>query len=157
MKKNRGKDFEQVIKKAFASVPNVSVDRIPDQMSQYKGSTNICDFIVYRKPYQYYIECKCVYGNTFPLSRISQAQAEGLLKKAEIDGVKAGVIVWWIDKDVTRYIPIWQIECIKQNGYKSIHWNTACESVWLQGKKSRVYFSYDMEQFFKEVENGFWN
>ena len=43
---NRGKQFEDVIKQAFLNVPDVSVDRLHDQMSGYFGSKNICDFIV---------------------------------------------------------------------------------------------------------------
>lgn len=40
---NRGKQFEDVIKKSFLKVPNVSIDRLHDQTTLYKGSTNICD------------------------------------------------------------------------------------------------------------------
>ena len=54
---NRGKDFEEHIKQAFLQVPDVSVDRLHDQTNGYLGSSNICDFIVYKKPFEYYIEC----------------------------------------------------------------------------------------------------
>lgn len=37
------KKFEQIIRKSFERVDGVSIDRINDQTSRYKGSTNICD------------------------------------------------------------------------------------------------------------------
>lgn len=40
---NRGKDFENVVRTAFEKVPNVSIDRLHDQTTGWKGSTNICD------------------------------------------------------------------------------------------------------------------
>ena len=47
MAENRGKQFEEQIKKSFEKVKGVSVDRLHDQTTGYLGSTNICDFIVY--------------------------------------------------------------------------------------------------------------
>lgn len=40
---NRGKQFEGVVKDCFLKVNGVSLDRIHDQTTHYKGSTNICD------------------------------------------------------------------------------------------------------------------
>lgn len=166
MVNNRGKKFEQVIREAFEKVPGVSIDRIPDQTMRYRGAQNICDFIVYKEPYEYYIECKSVHGNTLPFSNISSAQWEGLLKKSKIEGVFAGVLCWWIDKDVTKFIPIQVLEDEKYREAKSIRYDAdlglgfvnnngiLVPIVQIQGKKKRVFFDYDMEQFFKEVVNG---
>lgn len=149
-KVNRGKDFERIIKKSFLSVPNTTVDRINDQTSFYKGSTNICDFIVYHKPNIFYIECKTTYGNTLPFSRITETQWNGLLEKSKCDGVVAGIICWWIDKAVTRFISIQQLQIMKENGYKSVGWNTVCDGMYLDGRKKRIYFEYDMIPFLCE-------
>lgn len=146
MAKNRGKIFEKIIREAFESVPDVSVDRIHDQTTGYKGSTNICDFIVYKKPYEYYIECKTVQGNTLPFSNISDNQWKGLLDKSKIEGVIAGVVCWWVDKDVTKFIPIQELEQLKSFGYKSMRFDVLAG--WpIEGKKKRVFYVYDMEQF----------
>ena len=154
---NRGKQFEDVIKNAFLQVPNVSVVRLHDQTTGYMGSKNHCDFIVYKKPLEYHLECKSVHGNTFPFSNITENQCEGLLEKSKIKGVVAGVIVWWVDKDVTKYIPIQLIQKMKDKGGKSIRYDILCSSGYstleIKGKKKRVFFDYDMEQFFKEVED----
>lgn len=163
---NRGKQFENVIKEAFEKVEGVSIDRIHDQTNGYAGSANISDFIMYKYPHEYYIECKSVHGNTLPFSNITKNQWEGLLKKSKIEGVIAGVICWWVDRDVTLFIPIQLLQVEKNLGHKSIRYDYgSCISARevrpngtrffrtheLKGKKKRVFFDYDMTTFFKEV------
>ena len=158
---NRGKQFEDVVRKAFEKVPNVSIDRLHDQTNGFKGSQNICDFIVYKEPYEYYFECKSVHGNTLPFRNITDTQWDGLLEKSKIEGVTAGIICWWIDKDVTRFIPIEVLQKMREDGKKSIHYSWD-HYFWgdytvnyvmyqLKGKKKRVFFDYDMEEFFNEL------
>lgn len=177
MSPNRGKQFENVIREAFERVPNVSIDRLHDQTNGFKGSQNICDFIVYKEPYEYYIECKSVHGNTLSIhsnpktdkhgrlhgfyGAITDTQWEGLLEKSKIEGVYAGIICWWIDKDVTRFIPIEVLQKMREDGKKSIHYSwdhyfwgdyTVNYTMYqLKGKKKRVFFDYSMEDFFNEI------
>ena len=154
---NRGKQFEDVIKKAFLQVPDVSIDRLHDQTNGFLGSANTCDFIVYKKPYEYYIECKSVHGNTLPFSNITDTQWKGLLEKSKIEGVFAGVICWWIDKDVTRFMPIQVLDYLREEGYKSIRFDAfpfrldLLPIIEIKGKKKRVFFDYDMEDFFNDI------
>lgn len=159
---NRGKAFEGVIQDAFEKIEGVSIDRLHDQMNGYACSYNICDFIVYQTPYEYYIECKSVHGNTLSIHSndpkrkyglISNAQWEGLLAKSKIEGVRAGVICWWIDKDVTLYIPISTLETMRNLGKKSVRYDEiSLDCVIIPGKKKRVFWDYDMTTFFKEVK-----
>ena len=158
MAENRGKDFENIIKEAFEKVPGVSIDRLHDQMTGYKvTSANICDFIVYKYPHEFYIECKSVHSNTLPFSNITKNQWDGMLEKSKIEGVFAGVICWWIDKDKTVFIPIQTLELMKTVGMKSVRYDAIddCDGdtdmIEIKGKKKRVFFDYDMEEFFKEV------
>lgn len=165
---NRGKKFEDVIRESFEKVPGVSIDRLHDQTTKFKGtSANICDFIVYREPYEYYFECKSVHGNTLSIhsndpkhkyGNISNAQWEGLLEKSQIEGVTAGIICWWIDKDVTKFIPIQMLQWFRDTGYKSVSYlalNSQPEVVQsiieITGKKKRVFFDYDMEKFLNDL------
>ena len=163
---NRGKRFENVIRKSFERVEGVSIDRLNDNTAGFKGIAGICDFIVYREPYEYYFECKSVHGNTLPFSNITETQWNGLLQKSQIEGVFAGVICWWIDKDVTKFIPIRDLVIAKKCGYKSIRYDTECYiehpmdelgykafSVEIKGKKKRVFFEYDMEEFLNEIQH----
>ena len=155
---SRGKKFEEVIKLAFEKIDGVSIDRLHDQTTGFKGSQNICDFIVYKKPYEYYIECKSVHGASLPFSNITDTQWDGLVKKSKIQGVFAGIICWWTDKDITLYIPIQILEQMRKEDRKSYNYNAlftfeSYKSFVLNGKKKRVFFEYDMEEFFKELEN----
>lgn len=155
MSVNRGKEFEKVVREAFLAVPHTSVDRLNDQMSGFKvTSKNVSDFIVYHKPHEYYIECKSVHGNVLPLSNITPHQWASLLEKSEIDGVIAGVIVWFVDRDVTYFVPIQQLQQAEGYGKKSVRYDdTFIKKIIIQGKKKRVFFEYDMLEFFREIEN----
>ena len=153
---NRGKDFENVVREAFEKVPNVSIDRLHDQTTKFKGtSANICDFIVYREPYEYYFECKSINRGAFPFSNITDTQWNGLLQKSQIEGVFAGIIVWYIDKDATFFIPIQILNQDKSIGHKSMSCKSCYEYpsiVEITGKKKRVFFEYDMEKFLNEIQ-----
>ena len=140
---NRGKQFENVIKDSFEKIPDVSIDRLHDQTTGYIGSSNICDFIVYKYPTELYIECKSCHGNVWSLDNLTDNQYKGLLKKSRIMGVVAGIIVWWIDRDVTEFFTIEYIRYLKENDYKSIHYSNE-KGIIIPGKKKKVFFDYDM-------------
>lgn len=152
---NRGKDFENVVREAFEKVPNVSIDRLHDQTTGWKGSTNICDFIVYREPYEYYFECKSINRGAFPFSNITDTQWNGLLQKSQIEGVFAGIIVWFIKDEVTCFIPIQLLVELKNSGHKSMSCKSCYEYpsiVEITGKKKRIFYEYDMEKFLNEIQ-----
>lgn len=149
---NRGKDFEKIIKESFEKVPNTSVVRLHDQTNGFAGSTNPCDFLIYHAPHLYALECKSVHGNTLPFSNITKFQWQSLFDMSQVDGVFAGVMCWWIDKDVTLFIDIRRLEYLRNAGLKSIRYDNEEWTdliVPIKGKKKRVFFEYDMEEFFK--------
>ena len=168
---NRGKDFEGQVHDGFLQIPGVSIDRLPDPMAGYAGVKNICDFIVYKKPMQYYIECKSCYGNTMSIhsndpkkkyGNITNNQWEGLLDKAEKPGVRAGILVWFIDHDETYWIDIRLLQKHRDKGYKSISFDCnfvdllpETDKLWTRivGTKRRVLFDYDFIPFFEEMES----
>ena len=167
---NRGKDFEGQVQAGFEMIPGVSIDRLPDPMAGYAGVKNICDFIVYKYPLQYYIECKSCYGNTMSIhsnnpkkayGNITNNQWEGLLEKSKIPGVRAGILVWFIDHDATFWIDIRLLEKYRNAGNKSIPYypdwvdftdETARQWTYIGGRKKRVLFDYDFVEFLKEME-----
>ena len=168
-KVNRGKDFEGQVYDGFASIPGVSIDRLPDPMAGFAGVRNICDFLVYHQPTLYYVECKSCYGNTMSIhsndpkrkyGNITNNQWEGLLEKSQIPGVRAGVLFWFIDHDVTFWIDIRLLQRWKDAGNKSVPYYPAwvdctkeTDEQWtyIVGKKRRVLFDYDFTDFFKEI------
>ena len=166
---NRGKDFEGQVYDGFNNIDGVSIDRLSDPMAGYAGVKNICDFVVYNYPNQYYIECKSCYGNTMSIhsndpkkkyGNITNNQWEGLLEKSKIPGVRAGILVWFIDHDETFWIDIRLLQKHRDAGNKSIsHWcdwvdlSDYCRDKWtrIDGKKRRVLFDYNFIPFFKEI------
>jgi hypothetical protein len=96
------------------------------------------------------------YGN------ITNNQWEGLLDKSKIPGVRAGILVWFIDHDETYWIDIRLLEKHRNAGHKSIAYH--CDFVdlmpetaelWTRivGKKRRVLYDYDFIPFFEEIND----
>lgn len=170
MSVNRGKKFEEVVQEAFEKVNNVSVTRLHDQTTGFKGSTNPCDFLIFHKPYLYAIETKSVHGNTFPIysknpkkkyGNVTNFQWETLLEMSGVKGVYAGLIIWFVDKDETLFFDIRLLERWRNAGHKSIHsypeWIEYVESshdwCYIVGRKKRVFYDYNMVQFLREMED----
>lgn len=157
---NRGKQFEDEIESAFKKCPEVSIDRFMDPAAGYAGVRNICDFVVYSYPFQYYLECKSCHGNTLSIysnnpkkcyGDITNNQWEGLLEKSVIRGVEAGVVVWFIDHDITAYVPIEMLAGLRLSGAKSLNVkdivNNNVPHLRVPGRKKRVLFEYDVYNF----------
>lgn len=160
---NRGKQFEAQIERGFESVPGCSVDRLHDQTNGFAGSSNICDYIVYKHPTEFYIECKSCHGNTLSIysndpkkkyGAISNKQWEGLLEKSQIQGVVAGYIVWFIDHDITIFVKSAELKRLRDSGSKSLNIKDVYsdklnngEWCYIEGKKKRVLFDYNLSPF----------
>ena len=149
MKKvNRGKDFEQEIRNSLESLPDVSFDRLPDPMAGYSGIKNICDFSMFHSPDMFYLECKCLYGNTLNYkSAITADQWRGMTEKSKIKRCVSGVCVWFIDYDLTVFVPIQALNEHRENGAKSLNIsditsNDSIKHFIIDGVKKRVLFSY---------------
>lgn len=119
MSVNRGKAFEEKVKSDLLKLYDVSLERLPDQMSGYRGSANVCDFTLYNYPYYFYIECKTTNENTFSLAALTQY--EKLLARKGRKGVRAGVILWFVKHDKVVYVPIATFEKLKSDGKKSVN------------------------------------
>lgn len=162
-KVNRGKQFEKQIQNAFEKVENCSIDRLPDPMAGYAGVRNICDFTVYKYPLNFYLECKCCYGDRFPLSNITENQWKGLLEKSVIPGIIAGYFIWFIDHSVTIFVSSQFLNTHYETGSKSItikdllKWsddNTPSTLFsFIYGNKKRIFFDYDMNYFLNQHLN----
>ena len=146
---NKGKKFEDVVKRSFEKVSGVSIDRLRDAPKKLKGVDNPSDFIVYKKPHEVYVECKSHKGNTLPFSCIREEQIKGMIEKSQIEGVKAGLIIWYIDKDITVWIPINEVNRLIDAGYKSINVKNLedVKHIIIRGTKKRIYFDYYMNDF----------
>lgn len=138
---NKGKAFEQKFKEDFLKVPDATIDRIRDTMYGYKAISGISDFIGYIYPNIFYLECKSKKGNTFPLANLTQYNE--LKRKVGIKGVRAGVILWFIDHSKVLYIPISSITQMMKDGKKSVNINMLEEKEYFMidiPSKKRVLF-----------------
>ena len=159
-KVDRGKQFEEQVRIALESVSDTSVDRLIDPQAGFAGVRNICDFIAYHWPNQFYIECKSCYGNTLSIhtnnpknkyGAITNNQWEGLLEKSKISGVYAGYVIWFIDHDVTVFIPAKVLEVMRNEGKKSVNINELKDADWyvVPGTKKRILFDYDFSELLR--------
>lgn len=157
MRVSRGKDFETEIRKAFSECHDISLDRFLDPMAGYAGVRNICDFGIFKCPYQYYLECKAFSGNTLNFqSGITQNQWDGLLEKSSIPGVMAGILIWFIEHDRTVFVPIQELKRLRDSGAKSLNIKDILEDKVIYtdfpGTKKRIMFTYDARAFMHEMK-----
>lgn len=122
---NYGKAWETKVKEDFLRVPGATIDRLYDQTTGNHGSSNICDFIgfigdeITDKGNIYYIEAKSCHGNTFPLTNLRQY--DKLKFKVGLPGVRAGVVLWFIDHQTVLYVPINTFTQLKKDDKKSVN------------------------------------
>ena len=128
MRKNYyGKKFEKLIKEYYSSFDNMFVYRIPDQMSRFKGSTNICDFLVYDNNSKdlILIECKTTQLKRFPLINFSQSIKMLEIKK-NYPNIKCYLIIDYYNYNTTLKIPVEKIDF----GNKSIYYFEEFENIY---------------------------
>lgn len=147
-----GKGFEEKFRAQWSeTVPDSFCYRLSDQMSGFIGSTNISDFICYKKPFLFLIECKERKGNTFP---VDFRQYESLIQYANIEGVKPGVIIWFSEHDCVLWIPIQTFMKLREEGKKSfnIKDKDKYEYLELPSKKLRTYMKTDYSALIEYYE-----
>lgn len=151
---NKGKAWEAKFRTDFMkSFPDGSIDRLYDPVGGYYGINNICDFIGYEWPNIYYLELKSHKGNTFPFTCLPQY--DKLTSKVGIKGVRAGVVLWFIDHDQVIYAPISTITKMKEDGKKSINVKELDDYhlIKLPGQKKRVFVECDY-RVLKDLDEG---
>ena len=85
----------------------------------YKSVANVGDFICYKYPNLFVIDCKSIQGNTLPFSDLRQF--DKMVTYKGITGVHLGFIVWFVDHDRVLWIPVQTMEKIKNEGLKSFN------------------------------------
>lgn len=120
MANNYGKQFENLVKAQFSLIPNAVIERLYDTTNGFKGITQPADFLAYVYPNFFYLEVKVIQtGNTFDLSRLTQYNK--LVEKAGVRGVRAGVILWWVDKHKIAYVPVNTVKQLLADSKKSVN------------------------------------
>ena len=96
-------------------------DRIPDQMTGFYGSKNICDFTLFKSPNMYYIESKATWEDRFDFNMLTQTQHDGLLAKSNISNVFSIVIVLFASYKRAFIFDIRHIAKLESEGIKSLN------------------------------------
>ena len=87
-------------------------------------------------------------------SHIRDNQWTGLLGSSYIPGVNAGILCWFMDWDITIFLPIEYLQYMLEDGYKSFNVKkdiNKISRVIIDGKKKRVFFEYNLEKFLGEI------
>lgn len=142
---NLGKSFEEKFKQDWIKTfPDSFIMRLYDQVSGYKTvSRNISDFICYKKPYFYIIECKSHAGASFPFEKL--IQYDKMVSFIDIPGIVIGVVLFLYDKDLVLFVPLKTIKQMKEDGLKSVgvkHLDSY-DILKVPSKKLRVYMDSD--------------
>lgn len=158
---NRGKQFEQHIRKQFEKLDNTFVLRLYDVTMGYSKIDNPCDLIVFKDGTLNLFECKAIHGNTLNFkSHIRENQWNKLLEYSKIEGVNAGILCWFIDKGETLFLPIQDLEQLRLNKYKSFnfeYWvegmiDYCCKNIYiLTGHAKKIFFDYELEEFLEDI------
>lgn len=148
---NRGKQFEEHIKRGLMKVDGLAYERLIDPTAGYKGVCNVCDFTAYKYPIQFYFECKSVNTNTMPWKNITENQWNGLIEKDKIKGVVAGYLIWFIPSDKTIFIPATSLANMRSTLRADRIHSLKLDEQFAQwdyfivpSQKKRVFFDYDM-------------
>lgn len=122
-------DIEQIGKKAEAKIKEwlnrpeegFWLYRLPDQMNGFYGSSNPCDFLLYRFPKMYCIESKAVSGDRFDFSMISNFQKKSMLEFSQVNGLTCYVAILFATHQKLYLIDIRDIKHLEDEGTKSLN------------------------------------
>lgn len=115
---NYGKKFEERFKLDWVNSTGGVIVRLYDNTSGYLSISNVSDYICYKYPNIFFIECKSHKGSSIPFTAINQY--DKLLSFSNIKGIRAGVVLWLYEKDIVLYIPAIVIKQLKDIGEKSV-------------------------------------
>ena len=140
---NYGKKFEERFKQDWINSTGGIVIRLYDNTSGYLSISNISDYICYKYPNIFFIECKSHRGASIPFENISQYKK--LITLSNTLGVRCGVVLWLYEKDRVLYIPATTIRSLIDKGEKSVGLRHLEEEriIEIPSKKLRVFMESD--------------
>lgn len=138
-----GKKFEERFKLDWVNSTGGAIVRLYDNTSGYLSISNVSDYICYKYPNLFFIECKSHKGASIPFTAISQY--DKLLSFSNIKGIRSGVVLWLYEKDIVLYIPVKTIKVLKDSGEKSvgIRHLKDYDIIEIPSKKLRVFMESD--------------
>lgn len=95
--------------------------RLPDQLSGFYGSTNPCDFYLYKSPNFYLIESKSTWNDRFEFNAITDNQRKCMIEASKVNGVTSYVAVLFVTSQRMFLLDINDIVALEEAGKKSIN------------------------------------
>lgn len=158
---NVGKRFEKNFKD---SVPkNIFVYRFKDGSAAWDNgsktrfqATNICDFMLYKKPYIFLLELKSTKGKSLPFSNVKEHQRKELLEASKHDGVFCGLLIEFSSLNTVYFIEISQFErFLLQMSRKSLPLEYVSKNgVKIDLERKRINYKMNIEKMIEDIVNG---
>lgn len=102
---SRGKQFEKVVEKYIKKIPGVLCERLHDVTSGYVNLNTPADYIVYKNPNFYFVECKTIHGASLPL--VNLVQYDRIISRIMgVNGAHGYFIVWFVDHAFTVVLSV---------------------------------------------------
>lgn len=157
---NIGKRFEKNFKESVPS--DIYIYRFKDGSASWGGNDkvrfqakNICDFMLYKKPYLFLLELKSTKGKSLPFSNIKQHQIDDLLAASRHNGVICGLVIEFSEHNVAYFIEISHFQTfLEQTNRKSLPINyVAKKGVKIDIERKKVNSKYDIGKMIKGIIN----
>ena len=152
---NRGKQFETVFAEQWQQqFPKKFFLRLYDTTNGYLGVANPCDFLAMPHNLLFMIECKSHEGASIPFKALPQY--DRLLKYKDMENVRAGFLIWFLDKDVIIWVPIDVAEKVYESGRKSIPYDITEQderAFIVPSVKKKVFFDTDYQYLVERSSN----
>lgn len=171
---NKGKIFENDLKDSakeqelfILRIHDTSLSWIKEKQAAFTPK-NPCDFLIYRKPYLFFIEAKSTKSVSMgfeidPLAgdnaMIKAHQIKSLTEMCKIDGIFCGLVLNFrdeenLDNNITYYLPIENFnEFVNETTKKSINKLDVAthEAVKVKQQRKRTHFRYDINQMLDDI------
>lgn len=149
---NPGKRFEEDFRESVKDSPGVSLDRLIDPMGGFKGVRNICDFIIFRRPFQHYMEMKSTDSDSLDMNKVTDNQREGLFGKSKIPGVSAGVLINYRNHSFTVWVDAASFAARYLNTKSLPLMDALSMGLLLNGELQRTRYRYDVDDLLDKIE-----
>lgn len=149
-----GKKFEKKFR-ASAIAADLLIERLNDSMTRFRNVKNVCDFIVFRSPFLFFLELKSYSGDRIPTTAVSDFQRNGLLLRKHFKGVFCGVVLQFRnDQDKTAKTYFLEIEKFEEmaKAGSSVHVREVAEQgIELKMKKYKRSILFHVEHLLNEI------
>lgn len=159
---NLGKRFEQNFKKSVSE--DIYYYRFKDGTANFNGARNenvrfqaknMCDILLYDMPVLFFLELKHHKGSSIPFSAIRKNQIDELFDASFYNGVCAGFIVYFGDKEKCYFADACKIKVfVDRSERKSIpiSWFEK-EGIEIEVKQLKVNHSFNVKKFVDEIKS----